>query len=167
MQPKTNGAVNGPHPHTAILAVEDSDDDFEAMIRAFNRAGMQNTIVRRDNGQTAIAYLEEALSDTPPHPLPCMVMLDLNLPGIDGRKVLKHIKQHPQLCWLPVVVLTTSDDERDVDECYRFGANSYILKPVDFEGFIRSIQRLRQYWFEIVVMPRPDMDKEMKPSTAA
>lgn len=143
---------------TTILAVEDSDADFEAMARAFTRAGLLNTIIRCENGREAINLLrhphmavdEEGLS------IPCLILLDLNMPGIDGREVLRFVKADPHLRAIPVVVLTTSDDERDIEDCYALGANSYIVKPVDFPGFIKAVQSLRQYWFEIVILPRPD-----------
>ncbi len=87
-------------------------------------------------------------------PRPDIVLLDLNLPGTDGREVLEHIKQDESLRLIPVVVLTTSTDDRDVDRCYAAGANSYITKPVDLDGFMRSIQRLTDFWFEVVILPK-------------
>ena len=81
-------------------------------------------------------------------------MLDLNMPGTDGREVLEDIKNNPELKTIPVVVLTTSSDERDIEACYQAGANSYVAKPVGLENFVRAIQRLHDYWFEIVVVPK-------------
>src|SRR5207253_2622403 len=87
-------------------------------------------------------------------PRPGVVLLDLNLPGTDGREVLREVKNDPGLKNIPVIVLTTSNDERDVEACYRAGANSYIQKPVNIEGFFKAIQRLTDYWFEVVILPR-------------
>ncbi|MBS1212917.1 MAG: response regulator, partial [Proteobacteria bacterium] len=87
---------------------------------------------------------------------PIVILLDLNLPGTDGREVLAEIKQDERLRQIPVVVLTTSSDERDIERCYQMGANSYIKKPVDLEGFMRAIQLLKDYWFEIVILPKQD-----------
>jgi CheY-like chemotaxis protein len=80
------------------------------------------------------------------------------MPGLDGRKTLEVIKRTPDLKTIPVVILTTSDDERDVKACYELGANTYIQKPVDFDGLISAIQRLKQYWFEIAVLPKERQD---------
>ncbi len=83
-----------------------------------------------------------------------MVLLDLNMPGTDGREVLREIKQDPDLKSIPVVVFTTSFDERDVNHCYQFGANSYMQKPVDLEGLIKAVQRMSDFWFAVVILPR-------------
>ncbi len=83
-----------------------------------------------------------------------MILLDLNLPGTDGREVLAEIKADPQLKQIPVIVLTTSSDDRDVRACYQAGASSYIQKPVDLDGFMQAIERLNEYWFEVVILPR-------------
>ena len=83
-----------------------------------------------------------------------MILLDLNLPGTDGRDVLAEIKRDEHLKLIPVVVLTTSSDERDIEKCYQAGANSYMKKPVDLGGFVSAIQRLKDYWFEIVILPK-------------
>ncbi|MCL4171087.1 UNVERIFIED_CONTAM: hypothetical protein GTU68_015437 [Idotea baltica] len=76
------------------------------------------------------------------------------MPGIDGRKVLSKIKTDPNLKDIPVVILTTSSDEHDIDECYKLGANTYIKKPVDLENFMQAIKRLKEYWFEIAILPK-------------
>ena len=76
------------------------------------------------------------------------------MPGLDGRKTLEIIKRTPELKRIPVVILTTSDDERDVSACYEMGANTYIQKPVDFDGLIAAIKQLKEYWFEIALLPK-------------
>lgn len=132
-----------------ILIVDDSEDDFEATKRAFVRASLRNPIRHATSGEEALKLLEA--EDVPK---PGLILLDLNMPGLDGRKTLEIIKQSDTLKRIPVVVLTTSDDERDVLGCYALGANTYVQKPVDFDGLIAAVQRLKEYWFEIAILPR-------------
>jgi CheY-like chemotaxis protein len=141
----------------AILLVEDSPEDFEATVRALRKSGLANPIVRCQDGDEALDYLHRRgrYADPAAAPRPGIILLDLNLPGTDGRDVLREIKGDESLRLIPVVILTTSTDDRDVDRCYRDGANSYIKKPVDLEGFIEAIQRLTDFWFEVVILPRP------------
>jgi CheY-like chemotaxis protein len=143
-------------PNQPILLVEDSPEDYEATVRAFKRSGLKNPIFRCEDGDNALDFLyRRGRYENPEEsPRPGVILLDLNLPGTDGREVLTEIKQDEQLKQIPVIVLTTSNDSRDVDSCYLAGANSYIQKPVDMEGFIRAIERLKGYWFEVVVLPQ-------------
>ena len=140
-------------PNQPILLVEDSPEDFEAAKRAFRRSGLKNPIIRCSDGDEALDFLfrRGRFADAP---RPGVVLLDLNLPGTDGREVLAEIKAAPQLKHIPVIVLTTSSDDRDVQACYRAGASSYIQKPVDLDGFMRAIERLNDYWFEVVILPK-------------
>ncbi len=139
-----------------ILLVEDSPEDFETTERAFRRSGLKNPIYRCVDGDEALEFLHRRGRYAEPDkaPRPGVILLDLNLPGTDGREVLAEIKKDPNLQKIPVIVLTTSRDERDVEACYRFGANSYIQKPVDIDGFMKAIERLNDYWFEVVILPR-------------
>ena len=143
-------------PNQPILLVEDSPEDFETTERAFRRSGLRNPIFRCSDGDEALDYLHRrgAYTDPAKAPRPGVILLDLNLPGTDGREVLSEIKADPSLKQIPVVVLTTSRDERDVDACYKAGASSYIQKPVDLDGFIKAIERLNGYWFEVVILPK-------------
>jgi len=145
-------------PNQAILLVEDSPEDFEATERAFRRAGLKNPIHRCSDGEEALDFLfrRGEYVDPAAAPRPGVILLDLNLPGTDGRQVLSEIKAADQLKDIPVVVLTTSVDERDISACYRAGANSYIQKPVDVDGFFKAIERLKGYWFEVVILPKGD-----------
>ena len=136
----------------ALLVIEDSPEDFEATRRSLVRGGLANPIVHLSNGDAALDYLfagERGIAGA----VPALILLDLNLPGTDGRQVLARVKTDPQLKGVPVVVLTTSRDKRDVEACYRAGANSYIQKPVDLAGFQRALKTLREYWFDVVVLP--------------
>lgn len=139
-----------------ILVVEDSPEDFEATSRAFRRAGLRNPMLHCTTGDEALDFLHRRgrYEDARHSPRPGVILLDLNLPGTDGREVLQEIKRSDDLAAIPVIVLTTSSDSRDVDACYQAGASSYIQKPVDLDGFMRAIQRLHDYWFEVVVLPR-------------
>ncbi len=142
----------------SILIVEDSDDDFEATERALKRSGnLANDIYRCVDGDDAIDWLrrqgEYANLDAG---YPGLVLLDLNMPGRDGRSVLAEIKGDEKLRSIPVVVLTTSTDDRDVEACYKIGANSYLRKPVSLDGFFEAIARLKEYWFEVSLLPRPE-----------
>jgi len=139
-----------------ILVIDDCIDDITATKRAFKKAGLRNPIRHCVDGEDALRYFgrEGEYSNPDDSPVPSLVLLDLNMPGVDGHQVLAHIRNTPELKSIPVVVLTTSDDGIDVEKCYEHGANSYIQKPVDFLGLAQAIQRLRDYWFELVVLPR-------------
>jgi two-component system response regulator len=138
-----------------ILLVEDSVDDYEAAIRSFKTAHLDNPVHWCKTGQDALDYLkrEGTYAHAPSAAKPALVLLDLNMPGIDGRKVLAIVKQDPALKKTPVVILTTSSDERDVTHCYELGASTYIQKPVDFDGLIAAVGRIKDYWFGIALLP--------------
>lgn len=130
-----------------ILIVEDSEDDFEATIRAFKRANLKNPVEWASSGQQALDMLATMAVR------PGLILLDLNMSGLDGRKTLEAIKSNAAWRKIPVVILTTSDDERDIESCYALGANTYVQKPVDLDGLFAAIQRLKEYWFEIAILP--------------
>ncbi len=138
-----------------ILVVEDSDTDYETTLRAFKNSKMANPFKRCEDGEEALDYLyrRNGFSNPEDSPRPEMILLDLNLPGTDGREVLQEIKADKILKRIPVIVLTTSSDEKDIEECYQAGANSYIPKPVDLQGFFKAIQRLKDFWFEVALLP--------------
>jgi two-component system response regulator len=140
----------------SILLVEDNRDDYEATCRAFGKANLLNPIVWCRSGREALDYLkhEGAHQDAADGTWPGLVLLDLNMPGLDGRKTLQLIKQDDKIKQIPVIILTTSADERDIEACYRTGANTYVQKPVNFEGLIEAIRRLKAYWFEIALLPK-------------
>ncbi len=138
-----------------ILIIEDNDVDFEITTRAFRKAKIANQIQRCEDGDLALDYLYHRgdYVDSNKFPTPSVILLDLNLPGIDGREVLQKIKIDEHLKRIPVIVLTTSNDKRDIEECYRLGANSYVQKPVQFERFLDAIIRLTDYWLGISILP--------------
>ena len=141
-----------------IMVVEDSPEDFEATLRGFRKAGLKNPVVHCQDGDDALDYLFRRGIHAPPAeaPRPAVILLDLNLPGTDGREVLAEVKADESLRSIPVVVLTTSSDERDIQACYQAGANSYVKKPVNLDGFLAAIQRLKDYWLEITLLPRAE-----------
>ena len=146
-------------PNTLILIVEDSDIDYETTLRAFKKSNLTNPVHRCEDGEEALDYLfqRNRYSDAESSPRPELILLDLNLPGTDGRNVLEELKKDPKLKTIPVIVLTTSSDKRDIEKCYRVGANSYINKPVDLRGFFAAIQRLKDFWFEVALLPKQEL----------
>ncbi|WP_262690116.1 response regulator [Kordiimonas aestuarii] len=135
-----------------ILLVEDSPADVRVTRRAFRKAGVDNPVEHCADGRRAINYL--LLSKRPDGATrPSLVLLDLNLPGVDGREVLRTIKHSEAFRTIPVVILSTSDDERDVQDCYELGANSYLKKPHDLDGFVAAMQSLSEFWFKTAELP--------------
>ncbi|MBW4621751.1 MAG: response regulator [Cyanosarcina radialis HA8281-LM2] len=142
-------------PTPPLLIVEDSDEDFEAFLRFLHRSGVVIPIERCVTGEQALAFLYRTDVDDNPEssPRPGMILLDLNLPGIDGREVLRRTKEDDNLKTIPVVVFTTSNNPRDIETCYQQGANSYIIKPIDFNQLRRNIQTILDYWFDVTTLP--------------
>lgn len=138
-----------------ILIIEDSPEDYEATLRAFKKSRLNNPIFHCENGGDAIDFLfhKGKYQNELDSPKPGIILLDLNLPDTDGREVLKIIKSTPDIKKIPVIVLTTSADKIDIDKCYDYGANSYMQKPVNLNKFIGSIEKLKEYWFEIMIIP--------------
>jgi CheY-like chemotaxis protein len=126
-----------------ILLVEDNPMDVDLTLRAFKRRRVTNTILVARDGEEALAWLPRWESG---EPWPAVVLLDLKLPKVDGLEVLRQLKQHPRLRVIPVVVLTTSSDSADLQAAYQLGANSYIVKPVDFEKFMDVSEQIELYW---------------------
>ena len=138
-----------------FLLVEDSETDAILIRRAFVKGNIVNPLQVVTNGDQAIAYLkaEAPFSNRAEYPLPELVLLDLKLPGIDGFQVLRWIRQQPELKALRVVVLTSSDRIQDVNLAYQLGANSFLVKPVDFERFVEISQALKGYWLWLSKAP--------------
>lgn len=141
--------------YSIILLVEDNDDDAELTRLAFSRARVSNPIVRVRDGVEALDWLLRRGSYTDRDDVePAIVLLDLNLPKLSGIEVLKEIRAHEQTRRLPVVVLTSSDDEKDRLSAYDNFANSYIRKPVDHEQFASAARELGLYWLVLNVPPQ-------------
>ena len=143
-------------PQTSLLVVDDSPEDREAMTRALKKAGIATPIRYCVSGDDALKYLfrRGKYVDETQSPRPNVILLDLNMPGTDGRAVLSQIKQSDDLKSIPVIVLTTSADDRDIEACYRMGCNTYVKKPVNMDAFTVSVQRLKDYWFEVAILPK-------------
>ena len=138
-----------------ILLVEDDPADQELTRRAFEEGRILNRLEIVDDGLQALEYLRQTgrYSEPGSAPRPDLVLLDLNLPGLDGREVLKAIRADPELQLIPVVALTTSRAEQDVIETYEAGVNSYITKPLAMDDFVQLLRSLERYWFEVVKLP--------------
>ena len=131
-----------------ILLVEDDPDDLEMTVRALRKANLANRIEVVRDGAQALDYIfcEGAYAARRIQQSPKLVLLDLKLPKVDGLEVLRRLKGDPRTKMIPVVVLTSSKEQRDVVESYQIGVNSYIVKPVNFEGFMTAVRDLGLYW---------------------
>jgi len=145
--------------HKEILLVEDNPDDVELTRIAFTQAKIANKLVVARDGAEALDYLfaRGAHADRDPTHLPSIVLLDLNLPKVDGREVLQAIRGNELTRSVPVVVLTTSVEPFDVEASYALGVNSYIQKPVDFERFVWAVKQVGLYWL-VLNHPRESED---------
>ena len=138
-----------------ILLVEDDEDDITITKKAFSKAKISNPLYVVRDGEEALEFLMRTGRYTDPEnaPKPGLILLDLNMPRLDGREVLDRIKKDPTLHRIPVVVITTSDEDADVLGCYDRGANTYITKPVDFNGFMHAVTTIGTYWLCIAKIP--------------
>lgn len=130
-----------------FLIVEDSAEDYVMLERAFNKVGIDNPLYHFQEGDEALAFLQRTGSYTQHSaPLPCFILLDLNLPGIDGRDVLRRIKTDDKLKIIPVIVYSTSAYPSDILACYQDGANCYIQKPITYADHLDMMRRLTDFW---------------------
>jgi CheY-like chemotaxis protein len=139
-----------------ILMADDDADDREMTREAFERRHLANELRFVVDGVELMDYLNHrgAYSDPEKSPRPGIILLDLNMPKKDGREALQEIKADPKLTDIPVIVLTTSKEEEDINRSYMLHANSYITKPVTFEALVNIVANLGKYWLEIVELPR-------------
>jgi CheY-like chemotaxis protein len=133
-----------------ILLVEDNPMDVDLTRRAFARRKLTHPIEVARDGEEALAYLPQWEKHAP---LPILILLDLKLPRIDGLEVLRRIKRHPVFHVIPVVILSTSTEDNDIQTAYKEGANSYIVKPVDFDQFMQIVENIQVYWCTLNVAP--------------
>ncbi len=138
-----------------ILLVEDNAADIDLTLDAFRQARLANKIQVCQSGQEALDYVfgQGKYTDRKVYPFPDLVLLDLKMPGIDGHEVLRRIKNEPVLKRLPVIILTSSKEEGDRALSYDNGANSYLVKPVSFEGFLDVVRQVGEYWLTLNVGP--------------
>jgi len=147
--------------HPVVVVIEDSDEDFYTFRRIIEKLDIFDNIyhplLRFDDGDDALDYLlREGEYAELTAPRPKLVLLDLNLPGTDGRDIIKGVRRDPRLRSLPIVVLTTSQNQQDIETCYANGANGYVLKRVGIQATQDTLQALVRYWFAISVLPDPN-----------
>ena len=142
-------------PDKTILLVEDNPDDVTLTLRALKKNNLMNEVVVARDGVEALDFLfcDGKYADKKPEHLPELILLDLKLPKVDGLEVLKRIRKHDRTRLLPVVILTSSNEQSDIISGYEFGVNSYIRKPVDFEHFIEAVRQLGLYWLVLNQTP--------------
>jgi len=129
--------------HSPILIVENRLADLDLAKRVFGRGRLFNPILEARDGEEALAYIDRWETGERP---PVLILLDLGLPKIGGLEVLRQFKSHPTVSAIPVVVFTTSAEDRDIQEAYRLGCNSYIVKPVEFREFMQVASQVETYW---------------------
>jgi CheY-like chemotaxis protein len=132
-----------PVPYRPILLVEDNPMDLDLTQRAFSRRKVVNPFEVARDGEEALDWMRRWDEGAP---IPVLILLDLKLPRVDGLDVLRRYKEHPLYRSIPVVVLTTSDEDCDIETAYQLGANSYIVKPVEFEKFVEVAAQIEVYW---------------------
>jgi CheY-like chemotaxis protein len=144
------------HPQLVILLADDDEEDRMLACDALAESRVSTHINCVTDGEELMDYLKRRGTYAPPAeaPRPAIILLDLNMPKKDGREALKEIKSDPELRQIPIVVLTTSKADEDIIRSYDTGASSFISKPVTFVGLVELMQELRQYWFEIVDLPK-------------
>ncbi len=139
-----------------ILIVEDNPADLRLTVEAFKDAKMLNNINVAKDGVEAMAFLRNE-GDYRDAPRPDLILLDLNMPRKDGREVLQEIKSDPELKRIPVVVLTTSADDKDILSAYDAFVNAYVTKPVDLDQFMKIVKAIDDFWLSVVQLPPKDM----------
>jgi len=141
-----------------IIAIEDSDEDFYVFFRTIQKLGIlersAHNFLRFQDGDDFLDYLfRQGNYQELKAPLPVMILLDINLPSTDGREIIAHVKQSTAHQMIPIVVITTSNSPKDIDSCYRKGANTYMIKPIGTLEMQEKIQTLFHYWFSTAVLP--------------
>lgn len=143
-------------PKADILLVEDNASDAELTIRALKKSNLISNLLHLQNGEQALNYLfaEGEYEDRNINEIPKVILLDLKMPKIDGLEVLRQIKSDMRTNFIPVVLLTSSEEEKDIMNGYKFGVNSYVVKPVDFQNFVKAISDIGIYWLLLNQHPK-------------
>jgi CheY-like chemotaxis protein len=137
-----------------ILVAEDDSDDRFLLQTAFKERGYDDNLEFVENGVELFDFLENIQEKKTHHDTyPYFILLDLNMPKKDGREVLKEIKQHPVFKKIPIIVFTTTKNENEIRRCYELGANTYVVKPVSFDGLLKVLDDIRAYWFNTAAIP--------------
>jgi CheY-like chemotaxis protein len=140
-----------------LLVVEDSDEDFEILHLLMQQLQVRNPVYRFKNGDQVLDFLyregEYQANDPALLPLPSVILLDLNLPGTDGREILAQVKQDDGLREIPIVVFTTSTNPKDIEFCYQRGANGYLVKPVDAQELEKRVEAFVEFWLGANTLP--------------
>lgn len=138
-----------------ILIADDDNEDRMLIIDALKENNVKNKVRSVENGEELLQYLKNTgiYSNKEKHPLPGIILLDLNMPKMDGREALKEIKGDKKLCSIPLIVFTTSMDNKDIQLSYKFGANSFISKPVTYSSMVHIMKSVCKYWLETVEHP--------------
>lgn len=138
-----------------ILVADDDMDDCDMIKDALKESRLLNEVQFVHDGEQLLTFLDRQceLSVTGKNSLPGLILLDLNMPKMDGREVLKELKKHPKLHQIPIIVLTTSQAEEDILRSYNLGANSFVTKPIEFQTLVQVMRDIGRYWFEIVELP--------------
>jgi CheY-like chemotaxis protein len=137
-----------------LLVVEDSNEDFMMLQRLMHRMAVKNPIYRCTNGEDVLEFLYHEGNYNPEvAPRPSVILLDLNLPGADGRDILEQLKQDRGFKEIPIIVFTTSSNPKDIEFCYQKGANGYLVKPMDAQELQKTMQAFVDYWLEVNTTP--------------
>jgi two-component system response regulator len=140
-----------------VLLVEDNVHDAEMTIRALRKVNLANNLVHVKDGEEALEFIfaQGKFADRQPSDLPKVILLDIKMPKVDGIEVLRQLKSRESSKAIPVVIMTSSKEEQDIINSYQLGVNSYVVKPVDFEGFARAVSQLGMYWLLTNQPPLP------------
>ena len=139
------------NPERSILLVEDNPMDIDLTLRAFKKEGLTNPIEVARDGEEALSFIPRWEAGDP---FPLIVLMDLKLPKVGGLEVTRSFKEHPEFKVIPIVVLTSSSEDKDIKTAYKYGANSYIVKPVDFDKFAAVAAEINLYWIGTTILPR-------------
>jgi len=148
----TDDATEQDREPVEILLAEDNPNDIRMTRRAFEKGKFRNNLHVAEDGVEALAFLNQE-GEYADEPRPDIILLDLEMPRKDGKEVLTELEDDPHLSQIPVIILTTSEAERDVVESYRHSPNAYMTKPVGYEAFRDTVREIERFWFELVKLP--------------